>query len=106
MLRQVAQLLTAGHGQHENQFLLNPSNQLEVLDGFAHLCDLRREYHEVYTQLQTAQTALAQLATSSSLRQQQLELHRFQAAEIDAAELSPGEYEELTARSSMLRNLT
>src|SRR5690606_32955094 len=36
---------------------------------------------------------------------QQLDLYRFQADEIDAAELDPGEYEELSARFSVLRNL-
>src|SRR5205085_222452 len=40
-----------------------------------------------------------------TLGEQQLELYRFQAEEIDHAELDPGEYEELSARASILKNL-
>jgi len=46
---------------------------------------------------------LAELAGNRTLRQQQLELYNFQANEIDAAELQPGEYEELASRSSVLK---
>jgi len=34
MLRQIAEHLVDVHGQHDHQFLLKPSNQLEVLDLF------------------------------------------------------------------------
>src|SRR3954468_8557882 len=105
MLKQVAEHLVDVHGQHDHQFLLKPSNQLDVLDQFASLGDLRRRYHEVYQQVQTAKARLAELAANRTLREQQLELYRFQADEIDHAELSAGEYEGLAARSSVLRNL-
>ena len=45
------------------------------------------------------------MSANRTLRQQQLELYRFQAEEIDAAELNPGEYAELEARASVLQNL-
>jgi len=105
MLKQVAEHLVDVHGQHDHQFLLKPANQLEVLDQFATLGDLRRRYHDVYQQVQTARARLAELSANRTLREQQLELYRFQADEIDNAELSAGEYEELTARASVLRNL-
>jgi DNA repair protein RecN (Recombination protein N) len=105
MLKQVAEHLVDVHGQHDHQFLLKPSNQLDVLDQFASLADLRRRYHEVYEQLQQAQNRLEELSANRTLREQQLELYRFQAGEIDNAELSAGEYEELSARASVLRNL-
>ena len=105
MLKQVAEHLVDVHGQHDHQFLLKPGNQLDVLDQFASLGDLRRGYHEVYQQVQTAKARLAELSANRTLREQQLELYRFQADEIDNAELSAGEYEELAARASVLRNL-
>lgn len=105
MLKQVAEHLVDVHGQHDHQFLLKPANQLDVLDQFANLGELRRRYHDVYVQVQEAQARLAELSANRSLREQQLELYRFQAEEIDNAELSAGEYEELAARSSVLRNL-
>ena len=105
MLKQVAEHLVDVHGQHDHQFLLKPANQLDVLDQFASLGELRRRYHDVYEQVQTAKSRLADLSANRTLREQQLELYRFQADEIDHAELSAGEYEELSARASVLRNL-
>jgi DNA repair protein RecN (Recombination protein N) len=105
MLKQVAEHLVDVHGQHDHQFLLKPHNQLDVLDQFASLGELRRRYHDVYEQVQSATARLADLSANRTLREQQLELYRFQADEIDNAELSAGEYEELAARASVLRNL-
>src|SRR5437667_7339853 len=105
MLKQVAEHLVDVHGQHDHQFLLKPANQLDVLDQFAGATDLRRRYHEAYAQLQEAKQRLADLSANRTLREQQLELYRFQAAEIDDAQLSAGEYEELSTRASVLRNL-
>ena len=105
MLKGVAEHLVDVHGQHDHQYLLRPSNQLDVLDQFGGHEPLREQYHDVYQRLQNAQQRLEDLSANKTLRQQQLELYRFQAEEIDAAELDAGEYEELQARSSMLKNL-
>jgi DNA repair protein RecN (Recombination protein N) len=105
MLKHVAEHLVDVHGQHDHQFLLKPANQLDVLDQFAALGDQRRRYHEVFARLTEAKKHLAELSANRTLREQQLELYRFQAEEIDSAELSAGEYEEVTARSSVLKNL-
>jgi len=105
MLKAVAEHLVDVHGQHDHQYLLKPSNQLDVIDQFGDLRDLRRRYHETYERLRAAEAKLAELTASRTLRDQQLELYRFQADEIDNAQLDPGEYEELTARASVLKNL-
>jgi DNA repair protein RecN (Recombination protein N) len=105
MLKQVAEHLVDVHGQHDHQYLLKPSNQLDVLDQFGDLQPLRKQYHDVYEKLVEAKQRLAELAASRTLREQQLELYRFQADEIDTAELNPAEYEELQARASVLANV-
>jgi DNA repair protein RecN (Recombination protein N) len=105
MLKAAAEHLVDVHGQHDHQYLLKPSNQLDVLDQFGDLWDLRRRYHDVYERLQTAKEKLRELTASRTLREQQLELYRFQAGEIDNAELDPGEFEELSARATVLKNL-
>jgi len=105
MLKLVAENLVDVHGQHDHQFLLKPSNQLDVLDQFGDLWPTREKYHDVFARLQDARRRLDDLSASRTLRQQQLELYRFQAQEIEAAELQPGEYEELQARASVLVNL-
>ncbi len=105
MLKLVAEALVDVHGQHDHQFLLKPSNQLDVLDEFAGLVKLRQTYHDVYLELQQTRARLDELEAGGKLRLQQLDFARFQAAEIDAAEMREGEYEELTARSQVLNNL-
>lgn len=105
MLRQVAEQLVDVHGQHDHQFLLKPANQLDVLDQFGNLQSLRADYAKAYQSLLDVTTRLRELRAGENLNRQQLELYRFQAEEIDRAELAAGEYEELQARSSVLLNL-
>jgi DNA repair protein RecN (Recombination protein N) len=105
MLKIVAEHLVDVHGQHDHQYLLKPSNQIDVLDQFGALGERRARYHEVFTRLADVKQQLADLSANRTLREQQLELYRFQAAEIDSAELDAAEYEELGARASVLSNL-
>ena len=105
MLKQLAETLVDVHGQHDHQYLLKPSNQIDVLDQFADLWSLREKYHAVYERLQSARQTLADLDANRNLREQQLELYRFQTNEIDNAQLDPAEYDKLEARSSLLTNL-
>ena len=105
MLKQVSENLVDVHGQHDHQYLLKPSNQLDVLDQFGDLWALRRRYHDTYEKLVDAKRRLELLSASRTLREQQLELYRFQADEIDTAELNVAEYEELQARASVLTNV-
>src|SRR5262249_53399053 len=105
MLKQVAEQLVDVHGQHDHQYLLKPANQLDVLDDFAGAEELRHEYHQTYQKLQDANRRLEELTAGRTLRQQQLELYRFQADEIDAAELDAPEYGELKSRFAVLTNL-
>jgi len=105
MLKNLSETLVDVHGQHDHQYLLRPSNQLDVLDRFGDLGPLRQTYEEVYQRLQAARRQLDELDASRKLRQEQLELYRFQAGEIDAADLHAAEYAELEGRALVLRNL-
>lgn len=105
MLKQVAEHLIDVHGQHDHQYLLKPSNQIDVLDQFGGLGPLRGTYHDVFQKVVEARRRIEELSTNRTLREQQLDLYRFQAAEIDAAELDPAEFQRLLARASLLENL-
>ena len=105
MLKQVGEALVDVHGQHDHQYLLKPANQLDVLDQFGGLGPLRQAYHDVYQRVIEAKARLDELSTNHTLREQQLELYRFQAEEIDAAQLDVAEFKELQARASVLTNL-
>jgi DNA repair protein RecN (Recombination protein N) len=105
MLKQVGETLVDVHGQHDHQYLLKPSNQLDVLDQFGGLDELWTRYHEIYAKVLEAKKRIDELSADRTHRRQQLELYRFQAEEIDAAQLDPAEYLELQARASVLTNL-
>src|SRR5262249_3926749 len=63
MLKSVAESLVDVHGQHDHQYLLRPSNQLDVIDHFANLWTLREEYHHTWLRLQDAKQRLEDLTT-------------------------------------------
>ena len=105
MLKQIGESLVDVHGQHDHQYLLKPSNQLDVLDQFGDPWPLRSRYHDAYSKVTDTRQRIEQLSANRTLRQQQLELYRFQAEEIDSAELQPAEYQELAARALVLGNL-
>ena len=104
-LKDLGEMLVDVHGQHDTAFLLKPGNQLDVLDDFAGVEKERAAYSQTYQQLQTARRRLAELTEGRELRQQTLELYRFQADEIDKAELDPAEFETLQQRAGVLENL-
>jgi len=102
MLRRLSQVLVDIHGQYDQQYLLQPSNQLDVLDAFGNLHDRRAAYRKVFEAHREALQRKADLETGRDLRRQQLELYEFQAAEIDQADIRPGEIEELESRRRRL----
>lgn len=118
MLRAASEQLVDVHGQHDQQYLLKPANQLEVLDAYVGgggasggggsggggggATELRQRYSAVWQELTAGRHRLAELSRDRALRDQQLELYRFQANEIDAAELIPGELQKLEARAAVL----
>lgn len=104
MLREAGQMLVDIHGQHDQQFLLKPANQLAILDAFAGAEETRRQFAETLAELRASQRRLAELRDSEEKRLDSLELYRFQIDEIDAVALSPGEYDEARVRYNVLRN--
>ena len=104
MIRTVGELLVDVHGQHEHQYLLRPANQLRVLDAFADTVDQRDRFSELHARLRVVKQAQEDLEGSRSLRHQELDLARFQAGEIDAADLVADEFQDLQIRHRRLSN--
>jgi len=105
MLREAGQFLVDIHGQHDQQFLLKPANQMLILDSFADAVGKRRQFADTLGQLRDAQRRLRELRESEEKRADQLELYRFQIEEIDAAAPHPAEYDEAKKRYTVLKNL-
>ncbi|MEM7576255.1 MAG: DNA repair protein RecN [Planctomycetota bacterium] len=105
MMARAAELLVDIHGQHDHQLLLKPARQLELLDGFGDLRDLRDQYGHQYAALRELRQQHAELETTRTLRAQQVDLFEFQADEIDAVEPTAGEFPELQARAAVLGSM-
>ncbi len=105
MVKSIAELLVDVHGQHDHQFLLRPSNQLWLLDGYAGTLEDREHFAELHQQRRTLTTQRNELLASTDLRRQQLDLYEFQAGEIDKAEPNAGEYNQLRERHAFLSNV-
>lgn len=105
MLRDAGQLLVDIHGQHDQQVLLKPANQLLILDAFADAVEPRRQFAEALHELRERQRRLRELRESEDRRVELLDLYRFQIEEIDKADLHAGEYAEARNRYNVLKNV-
>ena len=98
-LAQLGPCLAEIVGQHDSQSLLDPNRHLEFLDAFGgedHQMDLDK-LSEAYQKWTAIHGELAHLAGDERERNRRMDLLRFQVEEIAAAQLTPGEEEELVA---------
>ncbi len=105
-LRALGSRLLAFYGQHEHRKLVLSSAQLEILDGFAgaeHL-ERRARYRAVHSEARSISRELAELREREGARERDLDLLRFELAEIEAAAPNPDEDDELTRERDRLRH--
>jgi DNA repair protein RecN (Recombination protein N) len=92
------------HGQHENQALMRPAVQLELLDRYAGLESERDALAAAHAAWSGLTARLAASSMSEEERRRRVELLRFQLEEIDAARPRLGEEEELEEKLPRLKN--
>jgi DNA repair protein RecN (Recombination protein N) len=105
-LRALGSRLLAFYGQHEHRRLVLSSAQLEILDGFAgdeHL-GRRAEYRAVHAEVGKVERELEGLRERAGARERDLDLLRFELAEIEAAAPDPDEEDELASERDRLRH--
>ena len=93
-LRQVGGLLVDVHGQRENESLLRPAYQLQLLDAFGGLDGPRQAYLQQAEKVRELRRRFAALSAARQQRQRELALIRFEREELDQAALEPGELAE------------
>ena len=105
-LRALGSRLLAFYGQHEHRKLVLSSAQLEILDGFAGADQLERRarYREAHGEVGSLSRELAAIREREGARERDLDLLRFELAEIDAAAPNPDEEDELAAERDRLRH--
>jgi len=103
-LRRITELLIDIHGQHEHQSLLKPERHIDLLDAFGgeETVELRAQVSRAHRRWRETLQEIEALAGDERDRARRLDLLRFQAEEIEKAELVPGEEEELLRERSLL----
>ncbi|HYM13374.1 MAG TPA: DNA repair protein RecN [Bryobacterales bacterium] len=104
-LRELAPLLGDIHGQHEQQDLFSPHTQLDMLDQFCAVGDLRERVTAVFAEWAEAGRHLEALRRSEQEKLRLLDLWKFQHQEITQAALHPGEDAALEEEKRVLANL-
>lgn len=105
-ISQIASKLADIHGQYDNQSLLDPEYHIVMLDSYRHeeTDSLREEVSRYYDEFSRCRRVLASLLSGEKESKRKLEFYRFEADEIDKADLMPGEDSELADRISLLQN--
>jgi DNA repair protein RecN (Recombination protein N) len=104
LLERLGDHLVDVHGQHEQQRLLEPAAQLDLLDRFAGAEETRARVADLHVRFHAAATALAELRLAARDAAQREDLLRFQLSELDAARLRAGEEEELRTERRRLQH--
>ncbi|MCC6704009.1 MAG: DNA repair protein RecN [Thermomicrobiales bacterium] len=103
-LQGLGQRLVDIHGQSEHLSLLRADEQLLILDRFAGTLDLRSDFGELVRDVRRSRNRIEEIESGSRDRAQRADLLRFQAEEIAAAELSPGEEDALVNERRLLES--
>ncbi len=105
-LRTIGSRLLAFYGQHEHRRLTLASAQLDILDGFvgAEHLDLRDRYRAAHAEAAALARSSAELRAREGARERDLDLLRFELAEIDAAEPDATEEAQLAGERERLRH--
>jgi len=105
-LRLVTEGLIAFYGQHEHRRLTISSTQLALVDGAggARHHELLEQYRAIYAAHREASAELERLAEGDRSRARELDLHRFELAEIEEAAPRPDEKAELESERQRLRH--
>jgi DNA repair protein RecN (Recombination protein N) len=105
-LRALGGRLLAFYGQHEHRKLTLASAQMEILDGFAgkeHL-ELRDEYRRAFTATAAIRAELNELREREGARERDLDLYRYELAEIESAAPDPDEEGALAGERKRLQH--
>jgi DNA repair protein RecN (Recombination protein N) len=104
ILQTITENLASISSQHAHQSLLKEDYQLDILDRYGNLMDLREHIAELYRTIVPLLAQRDQLLAQRDHQDEQRELLQFQKGEIEAAQVSPEEDERLEKERRRLRN--
>lgn len=92
------------HGQNDNQSILDLSQHIDLLDGYADLeiRDIKKEYEKLYHEYVATQKELSLNYGDDMEKQRKLDLLNYQLHEIEEADLKEDEEEELEEKRKLI----
>ncbi|MFH2054335.1 MAG: DNA repair protein RecN [bacterium] len=105
LLRELGQRLCDLHGQHQHQWLLDPSRHLWFLDRFAGCSSLEMQYRRLFEQYCGTRSRISTLEKEIAAAQERRELYSYQLAEIESAAVKPDEEDALETEQRQLENV-
>ena len=103
-LRRIGGELLNIHGQHDGQQLLDEEQHLSYLDRFGRTEAPLAAYQSAYGAMAALLDQIRSLQMDEAEKARRMDTLRFQIGELERAELTPGEEEELLQRRELLRN--
>ena len=104
ILRKLGIQLINIHGQHDSASLFDEENHLVFLDSFGDNEALRNDYSEKYEAVSKLRREIDRMSMDEGEKLRRMETLKYQIAEIEKAELEPGEDEALEDRRKLLQN--
>ncbi|HEU4744698.1 MAG TPA: DNA repair protein RecN [Anaerolineales bacterium] len=104
LLKELGALLVDIHGQAEHLSLLDPRAHLGLLDRYAEVARPLSDYRQTYHALQSLRRELNDLRKAQADAERRVDMLTYQAEEVEAARLKPGEDEELRKERDRLAN--
>jgi len=101
-LRELGQRLVDIHGQNEHQSLTRRDTQRQILDDFAGHGGKVAELSTRYREIQDLTQRLDALTSDDGSKKSRLELLSYQAEELNAFAIEPGDYEDLVDQQKRL----
>ena len=103
-LRELSDCLINIHGQHDNQALLNPRKHINFLDDYAGDLETLDEYKALYRKMKAVERDIKSLEMDEKEKIQRIDLLEYQIKEIESANLTCGEEEELKTQRDIISN--
>ena len=104
LLKELGALLVDIHGQSEHLSLLDTRAHLGLLDRYADVGDALSDYRQSYHKLLAVRRELKELRQAQADAERRIDFLTYQAEEIEAATLKPGEDVELKQERDRLAN--
>jgi DNA repair protein RecN (Recombination protein N) len=103
-VEEIGTVLIDIHGQGDYLTLLRPDTHLVMIDRYAGLEDERRAFSKLVNEIETTRSELKRLITNARQIEARIEMLEYKVEEIRAANLNPGELDELEEEGRRLAN--